>query len=64
MDRTEQAAQSAFVGDAPVDIACGKAAGMQAIGVGWGVGSKEALLAAGADYYVEDVNALGRLLLL
>ena len=37
---------------------------MQAIGVGWGVGSKEALLAAGADYYVEDVNALGRLLLL
>ena len=64
MDRTEQAAQSAFVGDAPVDIACGKAAGMQAIGVGWGVGSKEALLAAGADYYVDDVNALGRLLLL
>ncbi len=26
--------------------------------------SGEALLAAGADYYVEDVNALGRLLLL
>ncbi len=56
--------KTAFIGDAAVDIACGKAAGMQTIGVGWGVGSKEELLVAGADYYVADVNALARLLLL
>lgn len=60
----EQAKNTAFIGDAPVDIACGRAAGMQTIGVGWGVGGKDSLLAAGADYYVEDVNALARLLLL
>lgn len=60
----EQAQNTAFIGDAAVDMACGKAAGMQTIGVGWGVGSKESLLEAGADYYVNDVNELARLLLL
>lgn len=60
----ESAQKTAFIGDAPVDIACGKAAGMQTIAVGWGVGQKDELIAAGADYYVEDVNALSRLLLL
>lgn len=55
--------RAAFIGDAPVDMSCGKAAGMTAIGVGWGVGSEEALREAGADYFVKNTNELCRLLL-
>lgn len=55
--------EAVFVGDAPVDIACGKAAGMATIGVGWGVAGPS-LKAAEPDYFVQDVNELSRLLLL
>jgi pyrophosphatase PpaX len=58
-----KAEDAAFIGDAAVDIACGKAAGMKTIGVGWGVlGDK--LKDAEPDYFVPTVNALSHLLLL
>lgn len=56
-------ADAVFIGDAAVDIGCGKAAGMATIGVGWGVAG-ESLSAAEPDYFVRDVNELSRLLLL
>lgn len=56
-------AESVFIGDAAVDIACGKAAGMATIGVGWGVAGA-ALKSSEPDYFVKDVNELSRLLLL
>lgn len=56
-------ADAVFIGDAAVDIACGKAAGMATIGVGWGVAGA-ALKSAEPDYFVESVNELSRLLLL
>lgn len=52
-----------FIGDAPVDIACGKAAGMATIAVGWGVFGTT-LKQVEPDFFVEDVNALAKLLLL
>lgn len=56
-------ADAVFIGDAAVDIGCGKAAGMATIGVGWGVAG-DTLRAAEPDYFVRDVNELTRLLLL
>lgn len=53
-----------FIGDAPVDIACGKAAGMRTIAVGWGVGTKENLALAEPDFYCPTTQDLQRLLLL
>lgn len=55
--------KAAFIGDAAVDMACGKAAGMTTIGVGWGVAGS-ALKEAEPDYFVNNVNELGKLLLL
>ncbi len=43
----------AYVGDAPVDVAAGRAAGMTTVAVAWGVFGREALLAARPDFYVE-----------
>ncbi len=57
-------ADAAFIGDAAVDIACGKAAGMKTIGVSWGVGGEGLKDEANPDYFVNSVNELGRLLLL
>lgn len=57
-------AEAAFIGDAAVDIACGKAAGMTTIGVSWGVGGTALQEDAKPDYFVNSVNELGRLLLL
>ncbi len=56
--------EAAFIGDAAVDIACGKAAGMHTIGVGWGVGGAALKETAQPEYFVNTVNELGRLLLL
>lgn len=58
------AADAIFIGDAPVDIACGKAAGMRTIAVGWGVSPRERLMAAEPDYFAATTNELQRLLLL
>ncbi|MCF0203247.1 MAG: HAD family hydrolase [Bacteroidaceae bacterium] len=46
------------VGDTVYDIEMGKNAGCRTIGVSYGNGTREALLAAGADYVVDDIHDL------
>lgn len=41
--------EATMVGDTTIDIAAGKANGLRTIGVTWGYGSRESLVAAGAD---------------
>jgi pyrophosphatase PpaX len=52
------AAGSIYVGDSPVDIQAGAAAGMATAAVAWGVFGKEALLAVAPDYWVEEPHEL------
>ncbi|WP_287128445.1 HAD family hydrolase [Candidatus Cyanaurora vandensis] len=52
-----------LVGDAIFDMQTARNAGIHACGVGWGVHTKTELLAHGADHWVADFAALGRLLL-
>ena len=52
-----------YVGDATVDVLAARAAGMAAVGVTWGAGLREDLLAAGADRVCETVDELAGLLL-
>ncbi|MBW2642791.1 MAG: HAD family hydrolase [Deltaproteobacteria bacterium] len=47
-----------YVGDTPLDIRAGKAAGMQTIGVLWGVGTRESLIAEGANEVVANFDKL------
>jgi len=50
-----KAADAAFVGDSPFDVAAGKAAGVFAVGVSWGgLHSEERLREAGADTVVHS----------
>lgn len=51
-----------YVGDGPHDMHAAKAAGLIAIGVTWGYYPASALVASGADYMVEHVEALSDLL--
>ena len=51
-----------MVGDTRFDIESAKAAGVRAIGVLWGNGSREELVRAGADDLARDVRDLRRLL--
>ena len=46
------------VGDLPTDVTAAKAAGLAAIGVGWGYGTPEALLGAGAACVCDTVATL------
>jgi phosphoglycolate phosphatase len=50
------------VGDREHDVRGAKACGVRAIGVTYGYGSREELVAAGADYIVESPIALLELL--
>jgi len=43
-----------YIGDSPVDIRAGRAAGVTTAAVAWGVFSREALLEAGPAYWVEE----------
>jgi pyrophosphatase PpaX len=47
-----------YVGDSPVDIAAGRAAGMTTAAVAWGVFGPEALLASGPDYWLDEPKEL------
>ena len=47
-----------MIGDRPHDIQAGKGNGFCTIGVLWGNGTKEELLAAGADYLVKNLREL------
>jgi pyrophosphatase PpaX len=49
---------SLYVGDSPFDIEAGRAAGMATAAVAWGVFSREALLAARPDYWLEEPGEL------
>ncbi len=51
-------AQAIYIGDAVVDILCGKAAGMRTAGVTWGAGAREDIVAAGPDYVFERMEEL------
>jgi pyrophosphatase PpaX len=47
-----------YVGDSPVDIEAGRAAGMTTAAVAWGVFGREALLASGPDYWLDEPGEL------
>ena len=49
-----------MIGDTSYDMAMAKAAGVHAIGVGWGYHQREALLKAGAELVVDDFAHLTR----
>ena len=49
---------SLYVGDSPVDIEAGRAAGMATAAVAWGVFGRDALLAARPDYWLERPGEL------
>jgi pyrophosphatase PpaX len=55
--------RAVYVGDAPVDVAAGKAAGVATIAVLWGVFSRAALTAAAPDFIVATPAALADLCL-
>jgi len=48
----------AYVGDAPSDVQAAKAAGVPAIGAGWGWAGGQALSAAGADWVLGEPLAI------
>ncbi|MBT8408630.1 MAG: HAD-IA family hydrolase [Alphaproteobacteria bacterium] len=48
-----------MIGDTSFDMEMGRAAGVRAVGVGWGYHAAEALLRAGAETIVDDFAALG-----
>ena len=50
------AADACYVGDAPFDIAAGRAAGVTTVGVTWGFFPREAI--ADADVVIDEVPAL------
>ncbi len=52
------AGEALVVGDMPVDILMGKRAGSLTCGVTYGNSTRDALLAAGADYVIDDFGSL------
>jgi pyrophosphatase PpaX len=52
------AAGSIYVGDSPFDIQAGAAAGMTTAAVAWGVFSRDVLLAAGPDFWLDEPREL------
>lgn len=51
-----------YVGDSPMDIKAGKAAGAATIAATWGVASRDRLEAAGPDAVIDDISELAVLL--
>lgn len=58
-----KAENTIFVGDADTDILTAKNAGLPSIGVLWGFRDRETIEAEGAEYIVESVNDLEKLLI-
>ncbi len=50
--------EALFLGDSPVDVQAGNAAGVTSVGALWGACTREALLAASPSHLLEDVAAL------
>jgi pyrophosphatase PpaX len=59
LDRTPQ--EGVFVGDSPLDVAAGKAAGVITVAALWGASSRQALVAGSPDHVLEDVSAIPQL---
>lgn len=55
-------ATTVMIGDSVFDMQMARAAGVAAIGVGWGYNVTDALAAAGADHLAASVDALGALI--
>lgn len=55
--------EALVIGDMPMDIQMAKGAGVSACGVTYGNATGEELLAAGADFVIDDICALKELLL-
>ena len=55
--------ETAYVGDAPYDIAAAKAAGLTSVGVSWGAFPHESLREAGPDYLFADMDGVTETLL-
>jgi 2-phosphoglycolate phosphatase len=54
--------QCIYIGDDARDIQAGKAAAMKTVGVGYGYGERHALLASQADFWVESVQDIYKIL--
>lgn len=52
-----------YVGDSDVDIILGRNAGVEAIGVEWGLRGKEELVKTGAKYIAGDANELKKIIM-
>ncbi len=48
------ASRPIYIGDSPVDVHAGKAAGVATAAVGWGVFSRAALVEAGPDFWLDE----------
>jgi pyrophosphatase PpaX len=57
-----QPADVVYVGDAVVDIQAGKASGTHTIGVTWGAGDRESLIAAMPDHLCDSMEEVAALL--
>ena|SRR5687768_15591180 len=63
IDRLDvQPADVVYVGDAVVDIQAGKAAGTHTIGVTWGAGDRDSLVAAMPDHLCDSMDEVAALL--
>ena len=59
LERLEATAEGAiYIGDSPFDIEAGAAAGMTTAAVAWGVFGRDALLAAGPDFWLSEPRDL------
>ncbi|MCP4007691.1 MAG: HAD family hydrolase [bacterium] len=54
--------ETAYIGDSPIDIEAGRAAGVRTVGVLTGTSTRETLEAVTPDYIIDSVSDLGRLL--
>ena len=57
-DATPPALPAVYIGDSPVDIEAGKAAGVATAAVAWGVFGRDALLGAGPDFWLQRPSEL------
>ena len=59
LERLERTPRDAvFVGDSPVDVLAGRAAGVVTVAALWGACTREALVAAAPDHLLEGIDAL------
>lgn len=57
-----QREKTSFIGDLPMDIKAGKAAGVTTIGIDWGLGTYDSLARENPDYIAKSVSELEKIL--